>query len=103
MYAVIKAGGKQYRVNEGTVLLVEKIVGDAGDIVTFDSVLAISKEDKLMLGAPVLEGAKVSGQIVTQMKGPKVYAFKIRRRKGLRKKSGHRQQYTRVKIQKIST
>ncbi|MCF8054519.1 MAG: 50S ribosomal protein L21 [Deltaproteobacteria bacterium] len=103
MYAVIKTGGKQYRVSAGSFLLVEKLEGVKGDIVSFDSVLAVSKEDQLSLGTPFLSGVSVSARIVEQTKGDKVYAFKIRRRKGLRKKVGHRQLYTRVKIEEIKS
>ncbi|MEI7591061.1 MAG: 50S ribosomal protein L21 [Deltaproteobacteria bacterium] len=102
MYAVIETGGKQYRVNEGSVLLVEKLIGVTGDEIAFDKILAISKDENLLVGTPLLKNAVVNAQILEQMKAPKVYAFHIRRRKGFRKKVGHRQQYTRVKIKEIS-
>jgi large subunit ribosomal protein L21 len=102
MYAVIKTGGKQHRVTEGELLTVEKLDGGKGDSVVFDDVLMVAKEGDIRVGTPVVEGAKVVGEIVAQMKGPKIYVFKRKRRKGFRKKTGHRQQLTRMKIKEIS-
>jgi large subunit ribosomal protein L21 len=102
MYAVIETGGKQYRVSKGLVLLIEKINGDAGDVVALERVLAVSQGDSLLLGEPILPNASVSAQILEQTKGDKVYAFRFKRRKGMRKKVGHRQLYTRIKIKEIT-
>ncbi len=102
MYAVIKTGGKQYRVSEGNILEIEKINGNQGDVVLFDDVLMVSKSGDIKVGTPVVEGAKVTGEIITQTKGPKITVFKMKRRKGYRKKTGHRQQLTVLKIKGIS-
>jgi len=102
MYAVIKTGGKQYRVSEGNILEIEKIDGKQGDVVSFDDVLMVSKNGDVKIGRPVIEDAKVTGEIVTQTKGPKITVFKMKRRKGFRKKTGHRQQLTVLKIKGIS-
>ena len=102
MYAVIKTGGKQYRVSEGNILEIERIDGKQGDVVSFDDVLMVSKNGDVKIGRPVIEGAKVTGEIVTQTKGPKITVFKMKRRKGFRKKTGHRQQLTVLKIKGIS-
>lgn len=101
MYAVIKTGGKQYRVSEGDVLNFEKIEGNKGDTVSFDEVLLVSKDDGVTVGTPVVEGAKVVGEIVTQTKGPKITIFKKKRRKGYSKKTGHRQKLSSLKIKEI--
>ncbi|MGV8081642.1 MAG: 50S ribosomal protein L21 [Syntrophales bacterium] len=102
MYAVIQTGGKQHRVSEGDVLAVEKIEGQKGDAVVFSEVLLVSKEEDVRIGQPFVEGAKVVGEIVAQEKGPKIVVFKMKRRKGFRKKTGHRQLLTRMKIKEIS-
>lgn len=100
MYAVIKTGGKQYRVAEGTVLRVEKLAGSAGEAVTFKEVLFVGG-DVPKLGRPLVEGASVGGEIMAQDRGKKVVVFKFRRRKNYRRKAGHRQPYTQVKITTI--
>ena len=102
MYAVIKTGGKQHRVSEGDVLKIEKLEGLKGDTIVFEEVLLISKEDQTRVGTPVVEGAKVVGEIVHQGKGPKIIIFKKKRRKGFLKKTGHRQLLTEVRIKEIS-
>lgn len=102
MYAVIKTGGKQHRVSEGDVLKVEKLEGQKGDTVVFEEVLLVSKEDQTRVGTPVVEGARVVGEIVQQGKGPKIIIFKKKRRKGFMKKTGHRQPLTEVRIKEIS-
>jgi len=90
-YAVIETGGKQYRVKAGDTLKVELLKGEAGSTIALDSVLALSDGTDLRIGTPLLEGAKVSARIVEQVKAPKVVAFKKKRRKGYRRKVGHRQ------------
>ena len=102
MYAVIRTGGKQYRVQEGATIRVEKIDGDAGKALQFDDVLLVGQGEAVKVGTPTVAGAKVAGEIVAQEKGEKLVVFKFRRRKGYRKKTGHRQPYTAVKITAIS-
>ncbi len=102
MYAVIKTGGKQYRVSEGELLKVEKIEGNKGETVLFDNVLMVSRDGDIKVGTPIVEGAKVTGEIITEMKSPKITVFKMKRRKGYRKKTGHRQKLTVLKIKEIS-
>lgn len=101
MYAVIKTGGKQYKVSEGDVLNFEKIEGGKGDIVSFDEVLLVSGDDDVRVGTPFVKGAKVLGEIVSQIRGPKIVVFKMKRRKGYSKKTGHRQDLTSLKIKEI--
>lgn len=100
MYAVIKTGGKQYRVTEGQKLRVEKIPGDPGAAVTFGEVLLLGG-DSVKIGQPVVKGATVSATISTQDRGAKITLFKFRRRKNYRRKNGHRQPYTDVVITSI--
>jgi large subunit ribosomal protein L21 len=102
MYAVIKTGGKQYRVAANDVLEIEKIAGDAGTTVEFKDVLMVGGDAGPKIGAPFLAGAKVTAEVVEQGRGPKVIAFKKRRRKNSRRKRGHRQDLTTVKITGIS-
>lgn len=102
MYAVIKTGGKQYRVSEGELLKVEKIEGNKGDTILFDNVLMVSRDGDVKVGTPIVEGAKVTGEIITEMKSPKIIVFKMKRRKGYSRKTGHRQKLTILKIKEIS-
>lgn len=102
MYAIIETGGKQYRVQEGDTLFIEKLDVNAGDSVEFNKVLAVSKDGSLSFGSPVVEGATVKASVVENGKGPKVVIFKYKRKKDFRKKQGHRQPYTKVKIESIS-
>ena len=102
MYAVIKTGGKQHRVSEGDKIAVEKIDGGKGDIVFFDEVLMVSRGEDIKIGTPYLTGARVSGEIIEQIKANKINVFKMKRRKGFKKKTGHRQKLTRMKIKEIS-
>jgi large subunit ribosomal protein L21 len=100
MYAVIKTGGKQYKVEKGDKLRVEKLAGGVGDAVTFDQVLMVGGE-ALKLGKPILAGAKVEAKIVDQGLGKKLVVFKFRRRKNYRRKNGHRQPFTALEITNI--
>ncbi|MCK5010898.1 MAG: 50S ribosomal protein L21 [Deltaproteobacteria bacterium] len=101
MYAVIKTGGKQYRIVEGDLLRVEKIKGEIGEIVEFEEILVIANGERVEIGRPELSNSKVIGEIVEQGKAKKIIVFKSKRRKGYRKKQGHRQQYTVLKIKEI--
>jgi large subunit ribosomal protein L21 len=101
MYAVIKTGGKQYRVAAEDVLTVEKIAGDAGATVEFTEVLMLAGTGEPKLGKPLLSGAKVTAEVVEQGRGPKLIAFKKRRRKNSRRKRGHRQDLTTIRIKEI--
>jgi large subunit ribosomal protein L21 len=100
MYAVIKTGGKQYKVEKGDKLRVEKLAGSVGDAVTFDQVLMVAGE-ALKLGKPLVGGAKVEAKIVDQGLGKKLIVFKFRRRKNYRRKNGHRQPFTALEITNI--
>jgi large subunit ribosomal protein L21 len=98
MYAVIKTGGKQYRVAAGDKLKVEKLAGDVGSDVTFDQVLMLADGDNVTIGSPLVSGATVPAKIVSHGRGDKVMIFKMRRRKHYRKTQGHRQSYTEIEI-----
>jgi len=102
MYAVIKTGGKQYRVAEGQTLKVEKLDVEEGAAVEFDQVLMIADGDRIQVGAPYIDGARVSATVKSQGRSPKVLIVKFRRRKHYRKTQGHRQSYTELKISGIS-
>ena len=102
MHAIIETGGKQYKVTEGDTLFIEKLASEAGENVTFDKVLAVIDGDKITVGTPVVEGAKVDASVVKNGKGKKVIVFKYKPKKGYRRKQGHRQPYTKVTIGKIS-
>lgn len=101
MFAVIKTGGKQYRVAQNDILFVERLPGEAGDAVAFESVLMMADGDDIKVGAGVLEGASVKAEILEQTRGDKVLILKKRRRKHYRRRGGHRQHLTVVKITEI--
>jgi len=101
MYAVITAGGKQYRVAPGDLLQIEKLEAEPGSTVTFDEVLLIADGDKVAIGRPCLEGAKVNAEVVSQLRGEKVNIVKFRRRKHYMRHQGHRQYLTEIKITTI--
>jgi len=101
-YAVIETGGKQYRVEKDTVFSVELLGVEEGQTVEFDQVLATSDGSELTIGTPVIESAKVTATVVENFRDKKIYAFKKKRRKGFRKKIGHRQGLTKLKIETIS-
>jgi large subunit ribosomal protein L21 len=102
MYAVIKTGGKQYRVIKGETLKIETVVGDVGSAIVLDKVLMVGDGDKLSVGKPLLTGATVSATIVSNGRHDKVKIFKMRRRKHYQKHQGHRQNYTEIRIDGIS-
>ncbi len=101
MFAVIETGGKQYKVNEGDVIYVEKLDVADGETITFDKVLAVSNGDKFSVGAPYVEGASVLANVIETGKGKKLYVFKYKPKKNEKKKIGHRQFYTKLQITKI--
>ena len=102
MYAVMVTGGKQYRVVQGEILKVEKLVAQEGETVQFDNLLMVADGDKLSVGKPMLTGASVKATIVSHGRGDKVRIFKMRRRKHYQKNQGHRQNYTEIRIDGIS-
>lgn len=101
MYAVLTTGGKQYRVSEGDVIYVEKLNADVDSTVELTEILAVSNGETLKVGKPVVEGAKVVAKVVAQGKAKKVTVFKYKPKKDYRKKTGHRQPYTKLVIEKI--
>ena len=103
MFAVIKTGGKQYRVAADDVLTLEKLDGDAGEMVQFSDVLMVGSDADVTIGSPLVDGALVTAEVVTQGRGRKVIAFKKRRRQNSRRKKGHRQYLTTVRISEILT
>jgi large subunit ribosomal protein L21 len=102
MYAVLKTGGKEYRVTKGDLIRVEKMEGNVGDPVTLKEVLMVSEEGNVQVGTPFLAHAVVTGEIAQHTKGKKVLIFKMKRRKNYRRLRGHRQTYTYIKVNDIS-
>ncbi len=100
MYAIIATGGKQYRVSEGDVIYIEKIDAQVDSTVSFD-VLLMSNDGDVKIGTPVVEGVKVEGKVVGQIRGEKIVVYKYKSKKNYRRKQGHRQPYTKVEITKI--
>lgn len=96
--AIIRTGGKQYRVAPGDVLRVEKLTGDVGSKIEFDDVLLVGSGDGVKVGTPVVQGAKVTAEITDHGRGKKLIVYKFRRRKNYRRKQGHRQAYTEIKV-----
>ncbi len=103
MYAVIKTGGKQYKVAQGTTLKVEKLEIEPGKKVTFAEVLMVADDDKVQIGTPFVAQASVEAKVISQGKGKKVHILKFRRRKNSMKQQGHRQLFTEIQISKIKT
>jgi large subunit ribosomal protein L21 len=101
MHAVLATGGKQFRVKEGDVIYVEKLIADVDSTVELNEVLAVETEDGIKIGTPVVEGAKVIAKVVAQGKAKKVIVFKYKSKKDYRRKNGHRQPYTKLIIEKI--
>ncbi len=102
MYTILETGGKQYRVRVGDMIDVERLDAEPGATVSFDRVLMVVGDDATHVGRPTVAQAKVTAQVVGEAKGPKLTVFRFRRRKNIRRKTGHRQGYTRVKIQEIA-
>ena len=102
MYAVIKTGGKQYRVSAGETLKIESVAGDVGSEIVLDKVLMVADGDKLNVGKPLVNGASVKATIVSHGRGDKIKIFKMRRRKHYQKHQGHRQNFTEIRIDGIS-
>jgi large subunit ribosomal protein L21 len=102
MYAVLKTGGKEYRVSKGDLIRVEKLEGNVGDPVALKDVLMVSREGEVQVGTPLLTDAVVTGEIIQHIKGKKVLIFKMKRRKNYRRLRGHRQTYTYIKVNDIS-
>ena len=101
MYAVVKTGGKQYRVTPGLKFKVEQILADIGSEIVLDQVLMLADGDSVTIGAPLVSGASVTAKVLSQGRGQKVTIFKMRRRKHYQKHQGHRQNYTELEIQSI--
>ncbi len=102
MYAIVEIAGKQYRAEADKFLYVDRLSGVTGDKVEFDKVLLVDKDGDIKVGAPIVSGVKATGTILDQVKADKVTVFKKKRRKGYQKRNGHRQQYTKVLIEKIT-
>ena len=102
MYAVIKTGGKQFKVAEGDTLKVEKLAAEVGKAFNLNSVLTLVDDDKVTIGTPIVKGASVGATVISHGKGDKIKIFKMNRRKGYTKSQGHRQSYTEIKINKIA-
>jgi len=101
MFAIVKTGGKQYKVAENDVIIVEKLAGEAGSEITLDQILMVGGEDKVTVGAPLVDGASVTAEVLEQGKGDKVIIFKKKRRQNYRRTKGHRQEQTVLRIKSI--
>ncbi len=102
MYAIIETGGKQYRVQAGDVLFIEKLTADAESEVVFDKVIAVGKEDGMVVGAPTVDGASVAAKVIKNGKSKKITVFTYRSKKDSKRKMGHRQPYTKVEVTAIN-
>jgi large subunit ribosomal protein L21 len=103
MYAVVRTGGKQVRLTPGCAVRVEKLPGAVGESIELDQVLLVGGEGETRVGTPLVEGVKVVGTITDQGRGPKITVFKMKRRKGYRRKMGHRQDYTEIRVDSIES
>lgn len=102
MYAIIETGGKQYKVEQGTELYIEKLDANEGDTVTFDRVVLVNKDGNVQIGTPVVAGASVTGKVERHGRGKKIIVYKYKAKKNYRRKQGHRQPYTKVVIEAIN-
>jgi len=102
MYAIFETGGKQYRVSEGNIIMVEKLEANEGDIVEFDRVFTVVKEGDVVIGKPVVEGAKITAKVLAHGKGKKILVFKYKAKSNYRRRQGHRQPFTKIAIEKIN-
>ena len=102
MHAVVKTGGKEYRISQGDLIRVEKMEGKVGDQVTMKDILMVSHEGQVQVGNPLLANAVITGEIVQQVKGKKILTYKMKRRKNYRRTKGHRQTYTYIRVNDIS-
>ncbi len=102
MYAIIETGGKQYKVEEGMELYIEKLDVEAGDSVSFDKILLVSKDGKVQVGSPTVANATVTGKVEKHGRGQKIIVFKYKSKKNYKRKQGHRQPFTKVVIEKIN-
>ena len=102
MFAVLNTGGKQYKVSQGDLIEIEKLESNVGDTVTLDQVLMVGEGEDVQVGSPYVPGCKVTGEVTEQGKGAKIIVFKKKRRKGYRRKNGHRQLFTQLKITEIT-
>ena len=103
MYAIIATGGKQYKVQQGDTIYIEKMDAEVDSVVEFNEVVAVSVDGKLTIGKPVVDGASVTGKVLSHGKEKKVVIFKYKPKKDYRKKQGHRQPYTKIEIEKINS
>lgn len=101
MYAIVKSGGKQYRVEEGSFLNVEKLPAEPGTQIVLDKVLAVGEGEELQIGRPYVDTAKVNCEVVEQKRGKKIVIFKHKKRKDYRRRAGHRQDFTKLKVKEI--
>ena len=102
-HAIFETGGKQYRVKEGDVVFIEKLPAENDETITFDNVLAITNDENTKIGAPYVEGAAIEAAVVKNGKSRKIIVYKMHPKKGYRRKQGHRQPYTKIQIEKITT
>lgn len=102
MYAIVEIAGQQFKVEKDQKIFVHRLEGNEGDVVEFDKVLLVDEDGQVKVGAPVVEGSKVSGKILEHVKGDKVLVFKKKRRKGYQKMNSHRQLFTRIQIESIN-
>lgn len=102
MYAIFKTGGKQYKVQEGDIIYIEKLSANEGDTVEFDEVLMVSKDDGMIVGNPMVANAKITGKVEKHGRGRKIIVFKYKAKKNYHRKQGHRQPFSKVVIEKIN-
>ncbi|MDD4801794.1 MAG: 50S ribosomal protein L21 [Syntrophomonas sp.] len=101
MYAIVQTGGKQYKVAEGDIIKVEKLAGEAGEKLTLDQVLMFKDDNGIKIGTPLLQDARITVEVIEQGRSKKIIVYKYKKRKNYRRKQGHRQSYTKIKIDKI--